>query len=90
MGLRLVTDEWLKETENMLESYKIGLSSMTVEHDKALAWAREIRDSKDAVIDGLYKEIEVLKEQHIEDLKKINYLRQAVAWYEARKEGLKK
>ena len=69
MGFRIVTDEWIQEKEREMEFYREGFGRMTKEHDKALAWAREIRDTKDAEIERLHAEIEARKNERAETRK---------------------
>ena len=87
MGLRIVTDEWIKETLNERDSYKIGLEKMEKEHDRALAWAREIRAKADGEIEVLHLEIEALKKDRAQLRTENSRLRQAVKYYERGKNG---
>ena len=90
MGFRIVTDEWIQEKEREMEFYQEGFGRMTKEHDKALAWAREIRDTKDAEIDRLHAEIEALKNERGQLRTEAKRLRQAVRWYEEERHGKNK
>lgn len=85
MGFMIVSSEWVKETENELESYKNGLAKMQREHDKCLAQYRKLRDEKDAVIADLHQEIEMHKKDKANLRRNNDTLRQIVAYYEARK-----
>ena len=85
MGLRLVTDEWVKEVERERDNALTALSKMEKEHGKALDWAREIRDRKDAEILQLHAEIEALKNDRERLRRENDRLRQAVSYYERRK-----
>ena len=90
MGLRLITDEKLAEMERELTAYKTGMANLEREHDRALAWAREIRDTKDAEIDRLHTEIEALKNERGQLRTEAKRLRQAVRWYEEERHGKNK
>ena len=90
MGLRLITDEKLAEMERELTAYKTGMANLEREHDRALAWAREIRDTKDAEIDRLHAEIEALKNERGQLRTEAKRLRQAVRWYEEERHGKNK
>ena len=90
MGLRLITDEKLAEMERELTAYKAGMANLEREHDRALAWAREIRDTKDAEIDRLHAEIEALKNERGQLRTEAKRLRQAVRWYEEERHGKNK
>lgn len=85
MGLRLVTDEWVREQQRERDNALTALSKMEKEHDRALAWAREVRDTKDAEIERLHAEIEALKNERAENRKENKRLRDAVQFYERRK-----
>ena len=90
MGLRLITDEKLAEMERELTAYKTGMANLEREHDRALAWAREIRDTKDAEIDRLHAEIEALKNERGQLRTEAKRLRQAVRYYEEERHGKNK
>ena len=90
MGLRLITDEKLAEMERELTAYKTGMANLEREHDRALAWAREVRDTKDAEIDRLHAEIEALKNERGQLRTEAKRLRQAVRWYEEERHGKNK
>ena len=82
MGLRLITDEKLAEMERELTAYKTGMANLEREHDRALAWAREIRDTKDAEIERLHAEIEALKNERGQLRVENNRLRSCIKYYE--------
>ena len=91
MGFRIVTDDWIKEITNERDSYKIGLEKMEREHNRALAWAREIRDKADGEIELLHLEIEALKKDRAQLRTENNRLRSCVKYYEQeRKNGKNK
>ncbi len=90
MGLRLVTDEWIRETERERDNALTALRKMETEHDRALAWAREIRDTKEAEIDRLHAEIEMLKNERSQLRAEGKRLRQAVRYYEEERHGRNK
>lgn len=85
MGLMIVTTERMMELENEVDSYKIGMENMVKAHDRAVQSYRELRDCKDEEIEKLHVEIEDLKRQLRERDKQIGWLRQAIAFYEAKK-----
>ena len=87
MGLRLITDEKLAEMERELTAYKTGMANLEREHDRALAWAREIRDTKDAEIERLHAEIEALKNEREENRRENKRLRDAIRYYETHKKA---
>ena len=89
MGLRLITDDRLAEMERELNSYKVGMANLEREHDRALAWAREIRDTKDKEIERLHAEIEALKSERGQMRAEAKRLRQAVRYYEEERNGRK-
>lgn len=82
MGLRIVSDEWVKEMERANECNIAALEKMTREHDKAVQSYRELRDSKDREIERLHQEIEVLKVDNLKAAQLLKQLRKAVKWYE--------
>ena len=88
MGLRLTTDRRMKYLEHELESYRIGLESMSKAHNRVLQQYRTLRDSKDEEIAKLHGEIEALKAQLFEKDKETRRLRDAVEWYEGKKKCL--
>lgn len=88
MGLMLTTDRHMQYLENEVESYRIGLESMSKAHNRVLQQYRELRDSKDEEIAKLHGEIEALKMQLYEKDKETKRLRDAVAWYEENKKCL--
>lgn len=90
MGLRLVTDEWVREQQRERDNALTALAKMEKEHDRALAWAREVRDTKDAEIDRLHAEIEALKNERGQMRTEAKRLRQAVRWYEEERHGKNK
>lgn len=83
MGLRLVTDEWVKETQMEAEAAKKCAENMSKAHERAVQSYRELRDAKDAEIARLHQEIEVLKADLNEARKREGRHRQAIAYYEA-------
>lgn len=89
MGIRLITDDKLAEMERELNSYKAGMANLEREHDRALAWAREIRDTKDKEIERLHAEIEALKSERGQMRAEAKRLRQAVRYYEEERHGRK-
>lgn len=90
MGLRLVTDEWVREQQRERENALTALAKMEKEHDRALTWAREVRDTKDAEIDRLHAEIEALKNERGQLRTEAKRLRQAVRYYEEERHGKNK
>lgn len=87
MGLMLTTTSHMEMLENEVESYKIGLANMSKAHDRLLKQYRELRDSKDAEILKLHREIEALKVQAFQDAREKKRLRQCVTYYEEKKNG---
>lgn len=83
MGLRICSDEWVRETLNELESYKKGYAKMIKEHDAVLKSYRDLRDSKDATIEELHAEIEMHKRDKLNLRKDNERLRKMIAYYEA-------
>lgn len=87
MGLRIVSSEWVNEIENERDSYKAGLEKMQQEHEALLRQYRELRDSKDAEISRLHKNIEILKVDNMRAVQLLKQLRKAIKWYEDNKNG---
>ena len=85
MAFKFLTGERFNELENEVESYRKGMENMAKAHDRAMQSYRDLRDSKDEEIAKLHEEIEMLKRELRERDKKIDVLRQAVAYYEALK-----
>lgn len=88
MGLMLTTTSHMEMLENEVESYKIGLANMSKAHDRVLRQYRELRDSKDAEIEKLHREIEVLKVQAMQDAREKKRLRQCIDYYEGKKNAV--
>ena len=87
MALRLVSSEWVEEIERDKNCAEQTLRNMTKAHDRAVQSYRELRDMKDEEIRNLHLEIEALKKDKADLSKKCGQLRQAVAYYEALKDG---
>ena len=80
-----LTNAKAQEMESELNALRRGYQNMIAEHGKALDWAREIRDRKDAEILQLHAEIEALKNDRERLRRENDRLRQAVSYYERRK-----
>ena len=80
-----LTNAKAQEMESELNALRRGYQNMITEHGKALDWAREIRDRKDAEILQLHAEIEALKNDRERLRRENDRLRQAVSYYERRK-----
>lgn len=87
MALRIVSSEWVEEVERDKNCAEMALKNMTKAHDRAVQSYRDLRDMKDAEIEKLHQEIEALKKDKAELSKKCGQLRQAVAYYEALRDG---
>ena len=81
----LTTTEHMRELENEVESFKIGLANMEREHERVLAQYRALRDEKDSVIESLNGEIAKLSVQIRELCKEAKRLRQVIDFYEGKK-----
>jgi len=87
MALRFVSSEWVEEIERDKNCAEQTLRNMTKAHDRAVQSYRELRDMKDEEIRNLHLEIEALKQDKAKMAAEIKRLRQAVAYYEALKDG---
>ena len=86
MALRIVTDEWIREMERENDCNLAALRNMTKAHDRAVQSYRELRDSKAEEIMSLHAEIEALKTDKERLYAEIKRLRQAIKFYESKKE----
>lgn len=86
MGLRIVSSEWVEEVERDRNIAEMALKNMTKAHDRAVQSYRELRDSKAEEIMSLHAEIEVLKQSKERLYAEIKRLRQAIKFYESKKE----
>ena len=85
--MKLLSDARFFEMENELESAQKCAENMSKAHERALKSYRELRDSKNDEIEKLHIEIEALKEDLADRDKTIARLRQAVKYYERKKNG---
>lgn len=86
MALRIVSSEWVEEVERDRNIAEMALKNMTKAHDRAVQSYRELRDSKAEEIMSLHAEIEVLKQSKERLYAEIKRLRQAIKFYESKKE----
>lgn len=88
--MKILSDARFHEMESELESAQKCAANMCKAHEKALRSYHELRNSKNAEIERLHEEIELLKSQHVEDMRQMKRLRQAIKFYEDKKKETEK